>query len=249
MSSQFETDRSAAERSVQESKSGDLRGLKTLGSETLGQRVHLELRNFLMEGGAQPGQKLTLRQLTKAFGTSPMPVREAVQRLAAEGALEVLPNRTIRVPLMTKAKLQEVRRIRVALEGMAIAEAALLIDSPAIERLELLNAAFVEEMQKNENDPGRLFHANKEFHFTIYRAAQMPHLETMIENLWLQIGPMLHFSLGFRGREATNKFAPDCHHKMLDGLRNRNAELARQGLETDITDAANLIVSIGNLPD
>ena len=72
------------------------------------------------------------------------------------------------------------------------------------------NAAFTEEMQTPDTDPGRLFRANKEFHFTIYRAAQMPQAVTMIENLWLRIGPVLHFSLGYRGREATSKFAPGC---------------------------------------
>lgn len=224
-----------------------LRGLRSLENETLGQRVHSELRNFLMEGRAQPGEKLTLRQLTAAFGTSPMPVREAVQRLAAEGALEVLPNRTIRVPLMTKTKFREVRRIRLALEGMAVEEAARRVDDADIQRLEVLNAAFAAEMRTD--DTGRVFHANKEFHFTIYRAAKMPVLEGMIEKLWLQIGPMLHFSLGFRGRELTSKFAPDCHDRMLRHLKERDPVSARAALEDDITDAGDLILEVGNLPE
>lgn len=81
-------------------ETADLSGLHAVESGTLGQRVYNELRDFLMVGGVQPGEKITLRQLTSAFGTSLMPVREAVQRLAAEGALEVLPNRAIRVPIM-----------------------------------------------------------------------------------------------------------------------------------------------------
>ena len=71
----------------------------------MGGACTIELRDFLMVGGVQPGEKITLRELTSAFGTSLMPVREAVQRLAAEGALEVLPNRAIRVPLMTRARV------------------------------------------------------------------------------------------------------------------------------------------------
>lgn len=234
---------------AQEGKDEALAGLRTLESETLGQRVHSELRTFLMEGGAQPGQKLTLRQLTLAFGTSPMPVREAVQRLTAEGALEVLPNRSIRVPLMTKARFAEMRKIRIALEGLAVEEATRLIEAPVIECLERLNTAFTEEMQTRDNDPGRLFRANKEFHFTIYRAAQMPSVVTMIESLWLRIGPILHFSLGYRGREATSKFAPHYHTQMLDGLRQGDPGMVRDGLMSDITDAGDLILRVGNLPD
>ena len=54
----------------------------------------------------EPGQRFTLRGLAAAIGTSAMPVREAVTRLAAEQALEVLPNRAIRVPLMTRERFR-----------------------------------------------------------------------------------------------------------------------------------------------
>ena len=102
----------------------NLSGLHAVDSGTLGHRVYTELRDFLMVGGVKPGEKITLRQLTSAFGTSLMPVREAVQRLAAEGALEVLPNRAIRVPIATKAGVREILKVRLMLEGLAVEEAA-----------------------------------------------------------------------------------------------------------------------------
>ena len=68
----------------------------------------------------EPGQRFTLRGLAAAIGTSAMPVREAVTRLAAEQALEVLPNRAIRVPLMTRERFLELRTIRLQLECLAI---------------------------------------------------------------------------------------------------------------------------------
>ena len=89
----------------------DLSALHPVDGGTLWQRVYSELRDFLMVGGVPPGEKVTLRQLTTAFGTSLMPVREAVQRLAAEGALEILPNRAIRVPVMTRARVNEIEAV------------------------------------------------------------------------------------------------------------------------------------------
>ncbi len=225
-----------------------LSGLHTVGSETLGQRVYSELRDYLMVGGVRPGEKITLRQLTSAFGTSLMPVREAVQRLAAEGALEVLPNRAIRVPIATKTSLREILRIRLTLEGIAVEEAARRIQPAAITQLEELNATFSQEMRHLE-DTGRPFRLNKEFHFTIYRAAEMPVLLGIIENMWLRIGPFLHFSLGVRGREATRKFAPDSHQEMIRAMRNRDGALGRTALESDLAGAADLILQLGNLPD
>ena len=71
---------------------GSLAGIAPLETRTLGQRVYNGLRDYLMAGQLQPGQKLTLRDLAAALNVSPMPVRESVRRLAAEGALEILPN-------------------------------------------------------------------------------------------------------------------------------------------------------------
>jgi DNA-binding GntR family transcriptional regulator len=226
----------------------DLSGLHAVESGTLGQRVYGELRDFLMVGGVKPGEKITLRQLTSAFGTSLMPVREAVQRLAAEGALEVLPNRAIRVPIVTRSSVREILRVRLNLEGLAVEEAAARIQPQTIARLEELNEAFTREM-RNMEDSTRPFRMNKEFHFTIYGAAGMPVLLGIIENMWLRIGPFLHFSLGVRGREATRKFAPDSHKDMIRAMRNRDGALGRAALESDLAGAADLILQLGNLPD
>jgi DNA-binding GntR family transcriptional regulator len=217
-------------------------------TETLGRRVYNELRDFLMAGGVQPGEKVTLRQLTSAFGTSLMPVREAVQRLVAEGALELLPNRAIRVPVMTKPRVFEILRIRLALEGMAVEEAARIIRPETIEHLEVLNSAFSEDMKANENR-GRQFRANKEFHFTIYRAAEMPVLLDVIEKMWMQIGPFLHFSLGVRHREEGSKYAPDCHNRLIQALRQRDGKAGCEALAGDLRGAVDLMIRFGNLPD
>jgi DNA-binding GntR family transcriptional regulator len=222
--------------------------LRPVEGGTLGARVYNELRDFLMVGGVQPGQKITLRELTQACGTSLMPVREAVQRLAAEGALEILPNRAIRVPLMTKARVEEILRLRLLLEGLAVEEAAARIDETRLNELQILNGVFHEEMRRRE-DSAQLFRVNKEFHFVIYRAANMPVLLSVIENMWLQIGPYLHFSLGVRGREATRKFAPDSHKTMIRAMRLRNGALGREALAHDLCGAAALILRHGNLPD
>jgi DNA-binding GntR family transcriptional regulator len=225
-----------------------LHGLQPVDSGTLGQRVYNELRDFLMVGGVSPGEKVTLRQLTSAFGTSLMPVREAVQRLVAEGALELLPNRAIRVPLMTKARVHEILHIRLTLEGMAAEEAAKRIAPHTIEHLESLNAAFNEEM-RTRRESARMFRANKELHFTVYRAAEMPVLLGIIENLWLRIGPFLHFALGLPGREAMSRYAPDCHRRLIDAMRERDGAAARAALEGDLRGAVELMLRLGNLPD
>src|SRR5215207_4289115 len=85
---------------------------------SLRKRVYDSLREALTTGRFAPGQKLTFRFIASALGVSLTPVREALRRLVAEGAFEMQPNRSVRLPLMTRAKVLELRDIRVAVESL-----------------------------------------------------------------------------------------------------------------------------------
>src|ERR1700688_521481 len=100
-------------------------GLVRIARETVQERVYCALRDQLMRGGFEPGQKLKIAELAEAFGTSAMPVRDALNRLTVERALETLPSRTVRVPALSKDALQDLRETRFAIEGLAISRAAL----------------------------------------------------------------------------------------------------------------------------
>src|ERR1700719_2518042 len=105
-------------------------GLARIARETVQERVYSALRDQLMRGGFEPGQKLKIAELANAFGTSAMPVREALNRLAAERAVECMPNRSVRVPALSQDILQDLMETRFAVEGLAVARAALNM-SPA----------------------------------------------------------------------------------------------------------------------
>src|SRR3984885_607306 len=81
-------------------------GLVRIARETVQERVYSALRDQLMRGGFEPGQKLKIAALAEAFGTSAMPVRDALNRLTVERALETLPSRTVRVPALSKDALR-----------------------------------------------------------------------------------------------------------------------------------------------
>jgi len=230
---------------------GSLAGIAPVETGTLGQRVYSGLRDYLMAGQLHPGQKLTLRELAAALNVSPMPVREAVRRLAAEGALEMLPNRRIRVPVVTKPRFRELLRIRIAVEGLAVEEAARHIRMDDVDRMEALNREFTAEMQRRQADGVKLFRINKDIHFILYESAGMPTLLPLIEGLWLQVGPVLHLSLRMRANANARgrNPAPNWHKRLILGLRKRDAAAARRALLGDMTSAADQILAEGNLPD
>ncbi len=200
--------------------------------ETLRTRVYDSLCEALMMGRFEPGQSLTVRGLAEAFGVSPTPVREALQRLAAAGALAAEPNRFYRVPVITPETVEDLRRVRAALEGLAAEEAAKSIQRSGLQRLERANAKMLEAIQRQ--DAKGYLAANEDFHFTIYRAAGSETLLQIIHGLWLRIGPSLN--LLFRDITLVQDL-DDNHQTALQALRERDGTKARAAIVADIMEA------------
>jgi DNA-binding GntR family transcriptional regulator len=122
-----------------------------------------------MAGQFTPGERLTVRGVASATGTSVMPVREAFRRLTSEGALEPLASGAIRVPTFDLRRLQDLTEIRLTVEGLAARLAAQRIRGAEFQALERCN----EEVQRalDRRDIAAEAKANEHFHFCIYRAA------------------------------------------------------------------------------
>ena len=106
--------------------------------QTLQEQLYHRVREALAGGVFPPGEAVTIRALADQFDTSTMPVREALRCLVSEGSLEMLANRTVRVPPLSKARLLELCRIRGALESLATELAVPNLTDPQILRLERL---------------------------------------------------------------------------------------------------------------
>src|SRR3954454_19300768 len=97
-------------------------------SSTSAERTLASLRELILDGDLRPGTRLGEVELADRLGVSRTPVREALSRLAAEGLVEVAPNRGARVATWTVAELEGVFDLRASLEprltGFAVARAA-----------------------------------------------------------------------------------------------------------------------------
>lgn len=218
-----------------------------LTRETLGERVTAELRALLVAGRLAPGEKLSLRRVAEALGVSMMPVREAVSRLTADRALEVLPGRAVRVPVLTLAQFRELTRLRLVVEGFAAREAALRATPEQIVRIAAHEAAFRQAASADPPDPAAAVAANRDLHFAIYEAAGMPSLIEMIERLWLKAGPVLNLDMRGEPRRLKGGSAVQAHAALLEALRRGDAGAARAALEADISAAAAHIEETGRL--
>ena len=96
-------------------------GITPVPRETLHDRVYAELRRSLVHGVFVSGEMLRIQDLAEKLRTSTMPVREALARLVSEQALEALPNRSVRVPVITREKLEDLARARLTLAAAGVA--------------------------------------------------------------------------------------------------------------------------------
>jgi DNA-binding GntR family transcriptional regulator len=214
-------------------------GLLRIERETVQERVYTALRDRLMRGGFAPGQKLKIAELANAFGTSAMPVREALNRLAAERAIECMPNRSVRVPSLMKSSLQDLMETRFAVEGLAVARAAANMTASSLAALRQLIDA------QSQTDAEHVSEAsaeqNRAFHFAIYRQSGSSVLLPIIESLWLQFGPYMRLASDrFDGREGRGT---NFHVEIVDALARRDGNAARAALESDIGRAFELVTT------
>ncbi len=205
--------------------------------------VYQLLRTNLMCGRIEPGKPLTIRGLAEVLDTSPMPVREALHRLACEGAVEVKNNRRVIVPLMTAEKFAELCELRILLETYAAESALPYIQDEHIRRLERIDARIDAAVERHDVD--RISLDNQDFHRTLYGANPFQISVPLIESLWLQLGPFSRIAMD----RLEKAYLVDRHVEALEALRQRNGFGLRRAIEADIRDGIASINAVEGIHD
>jgi DNA-binding GntR family transcriptional regulator len=197
------------------------------------------MREALMDGHFKPGQTFTLRALAEVFGTSLMPVRDALKRLVAERALELRPNRSVVLPIMSRARFQEILQIRLSLEPQVAARAAARVTPELIHAMADDHARMCQALQTGTAP--QWLGANRRFHFRLYEAAETQVMLPIIESMWMQIGAHLNQIFSARGRATAN--ADHHHNDLLRALRRQDSAAAAKAVWDDLSDAADSILA------
>jgi len=201
--------------------------LEPVARVTLNELAYARLKHALLSGRIEPGASLALRELAAQLGTSVMPVREAVTRLSAEGALAVLPNRGIRVPPLDAASAAELWRLRELLEGEACAEAARRAGAEDVARITALR----DEVERcgRAGDLHGVLEANSALQFAIYGVGSGPLALQFIEVLRMKSVP--HCTAGIRRMLHEHPaYFDECwanHDALVAAIARGDAEAAR----------------------
>jgi DNA-binding GntR family transcriptional regulator len=205
--------------------------------------IYQQLKEALMNGDFLPGQRLIVRELAERFSTSPMPVRQALQRLTSENALVDLLHRGVLVPEANVEAISDLVRVRCMIEGGAAEWAATTVATREIEELERINVAMLQAAKKKNGAKNYLV-LNRRFHFLIYGASRSQALLATIEPFWLRAGPWLNIMR----QGAMIGLGLDHHIEVIEGLKTGDGTRARRAIIADISDAADIMMRAASAP-
>jgi len=209
----------------------------------LSEQVAAKIRNLITEGQLKPGEWLRQEHLAQVVGVSHTPFREAVKLMVAEGLLEHLPHRGVRVIQFSIQDIEDIYMVRSTLEARAAHEAAKNINGAELAELETLLAAMAENL-----DPGQISRyreLNRRFHEVIYTASRHQYLTRILNQvwafsptmLWAQFAPTATTPLSSR----TNA-DPVEHENILSALRRRAAPEAERLMREHIESAGRELI-------
>jgi DNA-binding GntR family transcriptional regulator len=184
-------------------------------------RVYDVLQGRIIGGELEVGGRIHQENISEELGVSRTPVREALARLAAEGLVEILPNRGARVAEVAFHDMRIAYEARLALEPLAAHYAAQRHDP---ENLKRIKAALAE--QRRARGPRATYNAIRRFHLAIVDAADSPQIARFAGSLWSgRIG--LHVFLRQADRAALAADVDD-HKVIAQAIEERDGDRAEQ---------------------
>jgi len=201
---------------------------------TSSNKVYESIKNRILNGAFDAGQRLPEDMIAADLGLSRTPVRDALRRLQADGLVEIVPNSGGRVAQWTSESLGELAQLRAMLEGYAAELAATKIAESALLRLDRLCNEMQAITAASNVDLVELSRNNLSFHREIAVAANNARLLASIE-------PLLNFSLVERKFALFSRIRLDRslghHREITSALREHDRDWARSIMQNHIQAA------------
>jgi DNA-binding GntR family transcriptional regulator len=186
------------------------------------ERIYGVLRERILEGTYGPGHRLVIDALARELAVSPMPVREAIRRLEAEGWVSYQANQGAQVAPMDELSWAEAMATLAVLEGYATAITAPHLRADDLERLRKINAALRASL--DEFDLMAVARRNHDFHRTMFERCPNPFLAREMETIWERLNAIrsnVFIYIPTRGSVSADE------HEQLLGMIERAAPAAQ----------------------
>lgn len=197
--------------------------------------TYVRLRDMILFGLLEPGQPVTIQGLINDLGAGMTPVREAIRRLAAEGALLPQGNRRVTVPRLTPALLDQIAFARLTIETRLAELAAANLTPELITQLDAIDAEVDAAIRSGEITA--YLKSNHAFHFALYEASNAPVLVDIARSLWLRFGPSLRIVIARGGALSL----PDRHEEALAAMVAGDAAGLARAMHSDIAQGVDQV--------
>ena len=197
-----------------------------------------ELRGMILDGALQPGERLRIDDLARQVGVSPMPVREALHQLAAEGTITLDPYRGFSIAELSATEAKDLYSTRVALAALA---AEIAVPRLGEDELQHLRDAVAEQARAcAAADAAAFIHADLRFHRVLYAAAGRPVLARTIAGL---INSSVRYSHANLPLPGSMDAALAAHRAILEACEQRDAVRAAEVTRRHTEQAAERVIA------
>lgn len=200
--------------------------------ETSTERIRDRVRHDIATGAFAPGARLTVAALAKRYGSSPMPIRAALQEMQGQGLIVTTPRHGARVRDVDAGFIANVCDLRGAVIALLIPGTVQHITNAGIETLAAIQDRL--EDATAAGDPILAMRHNRDFHRTIFGLAGNPVALEVMERTWALLdGLRARYGFGEGRLEAANA----SHRRLLAALKRRDAASASRILLDSLAKA------------
>ena len=210
-----------------------------LSATALHEQAAVQLRQMLVEGQIAPGAKLNERALSEALHVSRTPLREAIKMLAAEGLVELLPNRGAVALALSEADVQHTFEVMAGLEAQSGELAAQRITEAELAEIRAMHFEMLAAWTRR--DLSAYYRLNAAIHRAINSAAKNP----VLSNTYHQVNARLQ-ALRFRSNQDEDKWASAVqeHERMVAALAQRDGAAMRAVLLTHLQHKREAVLAL-----
>ena len=198
-----------------------------------------EIRAMILGGELKPGDRLRIDELASTLGVSPMPVREALHQLAAEGTATLDPFRGFSINELSAKEAVDLYSTRAALETLATRIAVAQLDETTLDALR--DCLTKQERACRRGDAGEFIHWDLTFHRTLYTASDRPLLTRQILGL---INSSVRYSRANLPLPGSMEAALAAHRTILEACERRDAALAAKVTRQHTEQAAERMLKL-----
>lgn len=204
-------------------------GFSPIHMDTVSDRVYHYLKSAIIRGDLPTGKRIVQKDLTEQLGVSRTPVRDALQRLSAEGLVYIKPFHGAEVFELSESELHELYDIRIMMENYACQHSATVMPEEAIRELEGLNELILD----HKHDVQECMNHDREFHLIMCCTNNLALIRPFLDSVWDKSNPYkaLYYTKPMHVDETYVQ-----HSRIIESIKRKDTQALAASIDHHLRD-------------